>query len=156
MSYNSLLLIPTSNVASPIVTPVILVGSPMVVELQVEAAPPSSLYLSTRTLSRKPLHDPSSSQSFPQPSSALYLPHPSPSLYLPQPPSIPVPVVIHASPSSEVCIPLASSSKVVSAYEVGYTIGSPSRCPLCSSNSDNNWVKVGLKRLLWHLFGGQC
>jgi hypothetical protein len=164
MSYNSLLLIPASNVASPIVTPVIPVGSPMVVQLQVEAAPPSSLYLS-QTSSHESSHQPSSSQSFPQPYSALYLPqlssalspaHPSSFLCLPQPLSIPAPAVIHASPLSEACIPVVPSQKVVSAYGVGDSIGLPSRCPLCSSNSSsrNNRAKVGFKRRLQRLLGG--
>jgi hypothetical protein len=161
MSYNSLLLIPASNVASPIVTPVIPVGSPMVVQLQVEAAPSSSLYLS-RTSS----HRPSSSQSFPQPSSALYLlpqlssaqspPHPSSSLCLPQPPSIPVPAAIHASPLSEACISGVPSQIVVSGDVVGHSIEFPSQCPLCSSNSSNKRAKVSFKRLLQRLLGGQC
>lgn len=162
MSYNSLLLIPASNVASPIVTPVIPVGSPMVVQLQVEAAPPPSLYLS-QTSSYECLHCPTSYQSFPEPSLTLYQPHlssplspphPSSSLCLPQHPSIPVPAVIHASPLSETCIPMVSSQKVVSAHAVGGSIGIPSQCPLCSSNSSNNRAKVGFKlRLLQRLLG---
>jgi hypothetical protein len=163
MSYNSLLLIPASNVASPIATPVIPVGSPMVVQFQVEAAPLSSLYLS-QTSSHESLHRPSSSQPLPQPSSALYLtqlssaqtpPHPSSSLCLPQPSSIPVPAVIHASSLSEACIPVVLSQKVVSAHVVGHSIGFPSRCPLCSSNSSNNRAKGGFKRRLQRLLG-QC
>jgi hypothetical protein len=158
MSYNSLLLIPASNVASPIVTPVIPVGSPMVVQLQVEAAPSSSL-CQCRTSSHDSSHRPSSSH---QPSSALYLPqlssalshpHPSSSLCLPKPPLIPVPAVIHASPLSEACIPVVPSREVASAYEVGYSIGFPSRCPLCPSNSSNNRAKVGFKRQLQRLLG---
>jgi hypothetical protein len=163
MSYNSLLLIPASNVASPIATPVIPVGSPMVVQLQVEAAP-LSLYLS-RTSSHEFLHRPPSSQSFPQPSSGLYLtqlssaqtpPHPSSSLCLPQPPSIPVPAVIHAISLSDACIPVVPSQKVVLAYVEGHSIGFPSRCPLCSSNSSKNRAKGGFKRRLQRLLGGQC
>jgi hypothetical protein len=162
MSYNPLLLIPASNVASLIVTPVTPVGSPMVVQLQVEAAPSSSLYLS-RTSSHESLHRPSLSQSFPQPSSALYLlqlssaqspPHPPTSLCLPQPPSIPVPAVIHAGPLPEACIPVVPSQKVVSAQIGGDGIGFPARCPLCSSNSSNNRAKVGFKRRLQRLLGG--
>ena len=164
MSYNSLLLIPASNVASPIVTPVIPIGSPMVVQLQVEAAPSPSLYLSRTSSHESLLHRPSSSQSFPQPNLALYLPqlssaqpppHPSSFLCLPQPPSIPVPAVIHASPISEACIPVVPSQTAVSAHVVGHSIGFPSRCPLCSSNSSNNRAKVGFKRRLQRLLGGQ-
>lgn len=158
MSYNSLLLIPTSNVVSPVVTSVIPVGSPMVVQLQVEAAPSSSLCLS-RTSSHESFHRPSSTQYFPQPSSALCQlssalspSHPSSFLCLPQPHSIAVPAVIHASPLSEACIPVPSR-EVVSPYVVGHIIGLPSRCPLCSSNSSNNRAKVGFKRRLQRLFG---
>lgn len=161
MSY-SLLLIPASNVASPIVTPVIPVESPMVVQLQAGAAPPSSLYLS-RTSSHECLHRPTSSQYFSQPSLALYQPHlssvlspphPSSSLCLPQHPSITVPAVLHASPLSETCIPMVPSQKVVSAHVVGNDIGIPSQCPLCSSNLSNNRAKVGFKlRLLQRLLG---
>ena len=149
ISYNSLLLIPASNVGSPIVTPVILVGSPTVVQLQVEAAPSSSLYLS---------------QCFPQPPSALYLPqlssalsqpHPSAFLCLPKPSLIPgpVPAITHA-PLSGACIPVFPSREVASAYEVGSSIGFPSQCPLCSSNSNNNRAKAGFKRRLQRLLGG--
>lgn len=150
MSYNSLLLIPTSNSVSPSVTPVIPVGSPMVVQLQVEAAPSSS----------DSLHHLSSTQHFPQPSSALCQrssalspPLPSSSLCLPQPHSIPVPAIIYASPLSEACIPVPSG-KVASAYIVGHSTGLPPRCPLCSSNLSNNRAKVGFKRRLRRLLGG--
>ena len=150
MSYNPLLLIPASNVVSPIATPVIPVGSPMVVQLQVEAAPSSP----------ESLHRPSPTQYIPQPSSAVYRlysslspPHPSSSLCLPQPSSIPVPAVIYASPLSEAYIPVPSK-KAASAYVVGHSIGLPPQCPLCSSNSSNNRAKVGFKRRLQRLLGG--
>jgi|SRR6267154_1482014 len=164
MSYNSLLLIPASNVASPIVAPVIPDGSPIVVQLQVEATPSSSLCLS-RTSPHETLHLPSSSQSFRQPYSVQYLPqlstaqsppHPSSSPCLPQPPSIPITAIIYASPLSEACIPVVPSQKAVSAHVVEHSIGFPSRCPLCSSNSNNNRAKVGIKRRLQRLLGGQC
>jgi predicted Zn-ribbon and HTH transcriptional regulator len=61
--------------------------------------------------------------------------------------------VIHASPLSEACIPVAPSREFASAYEVGNYIGFPSRCPLCSSNSSNNRAKVGFKRRLQRLLG---
>ncbi len=162
MSYNSLLVIPTSNMASPIVTPVNQVGSPVMVQLQFDAAPSSSLCL-FQSFSHEPLHCPSSSQSFlPQPSSALYLPqfssalsppHPSPSMCLPQPPSISIPAIMHASPLSEAYIPAVPSQEVVSAYVVPYSIGL--RCTSCSSNSNNNRSKGGFKRRLQRLLGGQ-
>ncbi len=131
---------PTSNMVSPIVTPVIPIGSPMMVQLQVEAAPSSSLCLSQ--LSSLPRL--SSSQSPPQQPSTLYLPrhssaisppHPSLSLCLPQPPSITILAImpVSASALSEACIPAVPSKNVVSAYVVPYSIGSPSRCPLCPS-----------------------
>ena len=162
MSYNSLLLIPASDVASPVATPVIPVGSPMMVQLQVEAAPSPSLYLS-RTSSHECLHRSSSYQPFPQPSSALYYlpqlslaqspPHPSSCLCMPQALSIPVPAVIQASPLPEACIPVVPSPKLVSALVVGHSIEVPSRCPLRSSNSSNNRAKVGFKRQLLRLLG---
>lgn len=150
MSHNSLLLIPASNVASPIVTPVIPVEYPMV--FQVETALPSSLYLS-QTSSRMSLHGLSSYQSFPPPSSALSQPHPSSFLCSTHPHSISVPAVIDASPSSKTCIPVVPSWEVVPTYVVGYSNGFPSRLPLCSPNSSNNRAKVGFKSRLQRLLG---
>ena len=157
MSSNSILIIPTSNVASPIITSATLAGSAMMYQ-----AAPSSYFCLPQTS----LHDtlpPPSSQFLLQPSSALYLsqisspmspPHRSSYLYLSS---------LLQSPSLQLCtqlpylrcvpvVPFLSKVRVGLPSVIYSSTSCSLQCPLCLSNSSDDRPKGGFRHRLRRLF----
>ncbi|KAH9985259.1 hypothetical protein BJV77DRAFT_122723 [Russula vinacea] len=124
--YNSMLILPESDVASP--ATIIPMGSAMMVQ-----ASPSSYLCLPQSSSHESLLRPSS-QYFAQPSSALYLPQQSSALLL-------------QTPSLQLCVPAPYPSIASPSGSTG--------CPRCLQNSSNNRQKGGFKRWLRHLLGGR-
>lgn len=168
--YNSMLVLPDSDVASPVTATIIPMGSAMMVQASPSSylcLPQSSSHESLPRLSSEYFVQPSSALYLPQQSSALYLPqlslsqsppHPSSYLCFSQSPSNTVSKIMHASPLPEACVPVVRSLKAVSANALSYSIAPPSGstgCPRCSRNSNTNRSKGAFKRWLRNLLGGR-